>query len=129
VVFTLPSELRAIVAMNRERLFGMMFEAASQTLLLLSRDKKRLGGMPAITMVLHTWTRELTFHPHVHAIVSAGALSKEGEWLKSRADYLFEVIVPPGQRESARGRRCATTIRRAAPSSTASRVSARDAGA
>ena len=77
VVFTLPAELRPVVAMNRERLFGLLFEAASKTLLLLSRDKKRLGGMPAITMVLHTWTRELVFHPHVHAIVSAGALSED----------------------------------------------------
>jgi hypothetical protein len=44
-------------------------------------------------MVLHTWTRELTFHPHVHAIVSAGALSDEGEWLESKKDYLFPVKV------------------------------------
>jgi hypothetical protein len=44
-------------------------------------------------MVLHTWTRELTFHPHVHAIVSAGALSPDGVWLESRKDYLFPVKV------------------------------------
>lgn len=93
VVFTLPSELRPVVAMNRERLFGLLFEAASKTLLLLSRDKKRLGGMPAITMVLHTWTRELVFHPHVHAIVSAGALAEDDTWVRSREDYLFPVKV------------------------------------
>jgi hypothetical protein len=93
LVFTLPSELRPVVAMNRERLFAFMFEAATRTVLMLSRDKKRLGGTPAFTMVLHTWTRELTFHPHVHAIVSAGALSDEGEWLESKKDYLFPVKV------------------------------------
>jgi hypothetical protein len=93
VVFTLPQELRAVVATHRERLFGMLFEAASKTLLILARDPKHLGGMPAITMVLHTWTRELVFHPHVHAIVSAGALSKGGSWLKTRSDYLFPVKV------------------------------------
>lgn len=93
LVFTLPSELRPIVAMNRERMFALMFEAASKTVLILSRDKKRLGGTPAVTMVLHTWTRQLTFHPHVHAIVSAGALNEEGEWVESRKDYLFPVKV------------------------------------
>ena len=93
LVFTLPSELRAVVAMNRERMFGLMFEAASKTVLLLSRDQKRLGGTPALTMVLHTWTRELTFHPHLHAIVSAGALSPEGAWIASRTGYLFPVKV------------------------------------
>lgn len=93
LVFTLPSELRPVVAMNRERMFALMFEAASKTVLILSRDEKRLGGTPAVTMVLHTWTRELTFHPHVHAIVSAGALNEEGEWVASRKDYLFPVKV------------------------------------
>jgi predicted RNA-binding Zn-ribbon protein involved in translation (DUF1610 family) len=93
LVFTLPSELRPVVAMNRERMFALMFEAASKTVLILSRDKKRLGGMPAVTMVLHTWTRELAFHPHVHAIVSAGALNDEGEWLESRQNFLFPVKV------------------------------------
>jgi hypothetical protein len=93
VVFTLPEELRAVVATNREQLFGMLFEAASKTLLTLARDPKRLGGMPAITMVLHTWTRELIFHPHVHAIVSAGALSEDDTWVTSRTDYLFPVKV------------------------------------
>jgi hypothetical protein len=93
LVFTLPSELRPVAAMNRARVFALMFEAASQTVLMLSRDDKRLGGTPAITMVLHTWTRQLTFHPHLHAIVSAGALSPQCSWVHSRKDYLFPVKV------------------------------------
>ena len=93
LVFTLPAELRKVVATNRERMFALMFDAASKTVLILSRDKKRLGGMPALTMVLHTWTRDLRFHPHIHAIVSAGALSPEGTWVPSRKGYLFPVHV------------------------------------
>ena len=93
LVFTLPSELRPVVAMNRERMFSLMFEAASKTVLILSRDPKRLGGTPALTMVLHTWARDLAFHPHVHAIVSAGALSPEGAWVASRKGFLFPVKV------------------------------------
>lgn len=93
LVFTLPSELRPIVAMHRERMFALMFEAASKTVLILSRDPKRLGGTPAVTKVLHTWTRNLTFHPHLHAIVSAGAFSSEGAWVASDKGYLFPVKV------------------------------------
>lgn len=96
VVFTLPDALRAIVRHHRTALFAMLFEAASQTLLALSRDPRRLGGLPAITMVLHTWTRELLFHPHLHAVVSAGGLSPDGaRWVPTRGKgtYLFPAKV------------------------------------
>jgi hypothetical protein len=94
VVFTLPQELRAIVQHNREALFAMLFGAASQTLLTLAKDPRRLGAMPAVTMVLHTWTRELLFHPHLHAVVSAGGLSPDGaRWVPIKGNYLFPVKV------------------------------------
>ncbi len=94
VVFTLPEALRAVVRFNREALFTMLFRAASQTLLALARDPRRLGALPAITMVLHTWTRELVFHPHLHAVVSAGGLSPDGtRWVPTKGDYLFPVKV------------------------------------
>jgi len=79
--------------LHREQVFGMLFKAASTTLATLAKDPKRLGAVPAITMVLHTWTRDLTFHPHVHAIVSAGGLTSEGAWRDSRKQYLFSVKV------------------------------------
>jgi len=93
VVFTLPSELRPLAVTHRELLFSLLFEAAQKTLLLLSNDPKRLGATPAITMVLHTWSRQLSLHPHVHAIVSAGGLAKDGSWKACREDYLFPVNV------------------------------------
>jgi hypothetical protein len=95
VVFTLPAELRAFVLAHRERLFTILMRAASETLLMLSHDSKRLGATPAITMVLHTWTRELLFHPHVHAIVSAGGLSlgEQPRWVRGNDRYLFPVKV------------------------------------
>jgi hypothetical protein len=95
VVFTLPAELRSIVLAQREPLFTMLMRAASETLLALAHDDKRLGATPAITMVLHTWTRQLLFHPHVHAIVSAGGL-RTGEhprWVCGNDRYLFPVKV------------------------------------
>jgi hypothetical protein len=94
VVFTLPEVLRPIVRANARVLYAMLFEAASQTLLTLAKDPRRLGALPSITMVLHTWTRELLFHPHLHAVVSAGGLSPDGaRWITKKGAYLFPVKV------------------------------------
>jgi hypothetical protein len=92
VVFTLPSELRALGKCYPRELFGALFSAASETLLDLgdSRLHARLG----VTMVLHTWTRDLRFHPHVHALVTAGGLAADGScWVPSSRKYLFPVQV------------------------------------
>jgi len=94
VVFTLPEGLRRLVQYNRAALFTLLFQAASQTLLTLARDPKWLGALPAITMVLHTWSRTLAFHPHVHAVVSAGGLSPDRTaWVPITGNFLFPVEV------------------------------------
>jgi hypothetical protein len=93
-VFTLPAELRGVVKRHRERVFDLIFASASATLLALARDPKRLGAELGVTMVLHTWTRELHFHPHVHAIVTGGGLSDDdARWVRTRKEFLFPVRV------------------------------------
>jgi hypothetical protein len=92
VVFTLPSELRRLAHFKPKVIFDALFRAASKTLLALGRS--RLGAELGVTMVLHTWTRELHFHPHVHAIVTAGGLHDDGNrWARSGERYLFPVRV------------------------------------
>jgi len=94
LVFTLPSELRTLVMHNRGLLFDLLFASASDTLKTLARDPERLGAELGITMVLHTWTRQLQFHPHVHAIVTGGGLSLDGErWVPSSSKFLFPIQV------------------------------------
>jgi hypothetical protein len=94
VVFTLPSELRGLALANRDIVFDLLFACAAETLLELGRDPKRLGAELGITSVLHTWTRALLFHPHVHCIVTGGGLSLDGErWVATRPDFLFPVRV------------------------------------
>lgn len=94
VVFTVPDKLLAGLAMrNRELFFDAMFAAGSQTLLTLGEDEKRLGGQLGLTAVLHTWTRDLRFHPHLHCIVTGGGLTRDGQWKASKQDYLFPVKV------------------------------------
>lgn len=88
VVFTLPGELRALAKAYPRVVFDLLFEAASHVLQTLARQRQKARF--ALTAVLHTWNREMAFHPHVHLIVSAGGLSLDGEsWAPTRADYLF----------------------------------------
>src|SRR5690606_30944204 len=72
--------------------FNLLFEASNYTLRTLGEDKKHLGGTPGIISILHTNGQDLTFHPHIHSIVTGGGLSKEGEWQKEKrknGNFLF----------------------------------------
>ena len=94
VVFTLPAELRPLVLFNRRLLYGLLLASAAHTLLTLGRDPKRLGAQLGICAVLHTWTRDLSFHPHVHCVVTGGGLASNGQtWVSTRPHYLFPVRV------------------------------------
>jgi DNA-directed RNA polymerase subunit RPC12/RpoP len=90
LVFTLPAALRPLAHRCRRPIFDLLFAAAAHTLLALGRDPKRLGATIGFTLVLHTWKRDLLFHPHVHGIVSGGGLDlKADRWVATRQNYLF----------------------------------------
>jgi len=74
IVFTVPDVLHRLAAFRREDVFGALFSASSETIRELGGS--RLGLDLGFTMVLHTWTRDLRFHPHIHAIVAASARSE-----------------------------------------------------
>lgn len=74
VVFTLPQQLNSLVLGNRAQLYKLLFEAGSGTLLQFGADKKHLGAVPGVINVLHTWGQQLSFHPHIHCIVSGGGI-------------------------------------------------------
>ena len=94
VVFTVPDDLLNGIAMrNRDVFFDALFAAGSQTLLALGADERRLGAQLGLTAVLHTWTRDLRFHPHLHCIVTGGGLTSDGRWKATKRDYLFPVSV------------------------------------
>jgi hypothetical protein len=94
VVFTVPAELHALARYRPVLVFDLLFAASAATLQKLARDERHLGGELGLTSVLHTWTRELAFHPHVHCIVTGGGLSLDGRrWVRARKDYLFPVHV------------------------------------
>lgn len=76
VVFTLPSQLRTLAMCHPTIVFSILFEAVREALTLTIRE--HMDGESGITAVLHTWTRNLLFHPHIHCIVAAGAWTMMG---------------------------------------------------
>ena len=94
VVFTLPHELNPLVMGHRKLLFKLLFDAAAQTLLCFAKDPRYLGAIPGIISVLHTWGQQLSFHPHIHCIVSGGGIVNGNEWkpgTKTSYRFLFPV--------------------------------------
>ena len=80
----------AIAYQNKEVVYGILFEAAAETLKTIARDPEHLGAEIGFTAVLHTWGQTLTHHPHVHCIVPGGGLSTDGvSWVACRPGYFL----------------------------------------
>jgi hypothetical protein len=91
VVFTLPEELRSLCLLNPKAMYNLLFKASWETIKTLSKDVKYLGAQSGMTAVLHTWSQNLSLHPHLHCIVPGGGLSSKGKWKSTRnkGKYLF----------------------------------------
>lgn len=89
LTLTLPSELRRLAKAHQRAVLGAMARTAAAALLKLARDPAFLGACPGILAVIHTWTQELGYHPHVHLLVTAGGLDTQGRWVRPRhPEYL-----------------------------------------
>ena len=91
-VFTIPSELHPLFRYNKKLLYDTMMRCVKDTLLAFGYDHKHgISGKIGAILLLHTWTQQMTFHPHVHCIIPAGGLQSNGHWkqAKSKGDFLF----------------------------------------
>jgi Putative transposase/Transposase zinc-binding domain len=91
VTFTLPAQLRPLARSNQRTIYNLLFRASSAALLKLAQDPRFVGGRVGMVGVLHTWTRQLLYHPHVHYLVTGGGLSADGRWRPARKDFLVPV--------------------------------------
>jgi hypothetical protein len=95
LTFTLPAELRALAARHARTLYDLLLRCAWQTVATFSRNDRQLQGTPGAIAVLHTNTRRLDYHPHVHLVMPAAAIDDERRrWRtrrhgRARAPYLF----------------------------------------
>lgn len=93
VVFTLPHELNPLLCCNQKLLYDLLHRCCAETLLELSSDQKYLGATPGIIQVLHTWNQELSYHVHMHCIISGGGLTPDRKIRHSRDKFFIPVHV------------------------------------
>ena len=91
VIFSLPHVFLPLWEFNRMAMAQMLFDAARASLLALCGDKRHLGAMPGLLMALHTWGRNLSQHPHLHCLVTAGGLDAADTWHDTRTKFLLPV--------------------------------------
>nr|WP_228721487.1 IS91 family transposase [Desulfosediminicola ganghwensis] len=88
--FTLPRELRPLAWFNQKAVYDLMFKVVSVTLKDFGLNPKNLGAEIGMTMVLHTNSRPLDFHPHIHAVIPGGGIDRRRRyWKKTQHNYLF----------------------------------------
>jgi len=87
VVFTLPSELRPLCRAHPTAMYDLLLRSCGDVLIELGQDT--LGAQLGVTVVLHTWTRDLAYHPHVHCIVSAGGWDAQAAQFKKLKNGRF----------------------------------------
>ncbi|ORJ62521.1 IS91 family transposase [Geothermobacter hydrogeniphilus] len=93
VTFTLPCELRALAWNFQSKTYAMLFACAIATLKDFGLNPKHLGADLGMTAVLHTQTRRLDYHPHLHVIVPGGGIDKRRrQWKKLKGGYLFNAF-------------------------------------
>jgi hypothetical protein len=83
-VLTLPPELRGLARAFPRVVLGCLITAAGQAIDRCCRQPRLLGATVGQLAVLHTWRRDLHWHPHVHVIVTAGGLTPTGRWITAR---------------------------------------------
>lgn len=90
LVFTIAEELRPYFLNNRA-LLGCLFSAVRSVILqMFHKDNKSELFTPGFILVLHTFGRDLKWNPHIHCLLSEGALGKSGFWLgKTHFNYVF----------------------------------------
>lgn len=94
VVFTMPQSIATIAIQNREKVYAILFRAASDTLQTVAADPKHLGAQIGFFAVLHTWGQNLLHHPHLHCVVPGGGISPDGtRWIACRQDFFLPVRV------------------------------------
>jgi hypothetical protein len=91
LVFTLPHELQDLVRSNQKKLYGLLMRCAAAALQELAVDPRYIGGKIGGLLVLHTWTRGMGYHPHVHCLVPGGGLGPDRLWHESRRNFLVPV--------------------------------------
>ena len=93
VVFTLPQLLAPLALQNPKVVYDLLLRTVAQTLQEIALNPRHLGARLGFFAILHTWGQTLIHHPHVHCVVPAGGLAKDGSWHPCRPGFFLPVRV------------------------------------
>jgi len=90
ITFTLPEQLRDLAWRNQNTVYSLMFATVQELLKSFTKNDKKLGGEPGFTTILHTQTRSLDYHPHIHVVMPGASINmKTSLWKVKSSGYLF----------------------------------------
>ncbi len=89
LIFTVPHELNDLWLLNQACLGKLLFASAREALFTVASEPRYLGAKPGALMTLHTWGQQLSLHPHVHCLVSAGGTDQDGQWRHCRRRHFL----------------------------------------
>ena len=94
VVFTLPHLLNALIWQNPVELYNLLFRSVAETLMEVAANPKHLGAEIGFFAILHTWSQNLLFHPHIHCVVPSGGLAPgRTHWMRGSATFFLPLEV------------------------------------
>jgi len=92
LTFTLPAALRPVARSHQTLFYDLLFQASAAATQLLAHDPRFVGGQIGMLGILHTWARNLSYHPHLHYLIPAGGLAADGQtWLPAQKNFLLPV--------------------------------------
>lgn len=92
ITITVPAELRPVLLANQRDGYALLMQVAAEAIIELARDPRFVGATVGVLAVLHTWTQQLLYHPHVHCLVTDGGVSDDGRfWHPARKGFLVPV--------------------------------------
>ena len=90
MTFTLPAQLRSLAWNHQKLVYRLMFDCVWETLQSFSRNDKKLRGDPGLIAVLHTHSRKLDYHPHIHTVMPATVVDRLNQQTRTKhGKYLF----------------------------------------
>ena len=89
IVFTCPSELNPLIYCNQKEMYSLFFHTVAETVMELSGNPAHLGGTPGFISVMHTWSSNLSYHPHIHVLCTGGGLDADGNWNQKREGFFL----------------------------------------
>ena len=95
ITFTTPPAFREFFRSHQRFAYSAFFEATSGTMRKLASEHTYFpGDISGFFGVLHTWGRQMNYHPHIHYIVPGGAFnSNDHSWHSSNKEFYLPIRV------------------------------------